>query len=334
MALDPDRSSGRFTRFGLTWFVQSALFGSGPDGGDDLRPTLEAYVEHAMRTIEESELVGHLDFEVEGAGEQVWEILKDRAETPERWAWMMLQGAAIALQAIEDGDAARAALGTYHAVNGKTLMLYVEQLDEVLWRGYTAEGFRHLEKALADWEANRLTGDEQYWQSLLLENSVLLTQLFAAPMVLHDDQAYVGGKRVTNAGGNVTDFMVRNQLLGSVALVEIKKPTTPLLATGEYRAGVFGASTELSGTITQALKQRDHLTKNYYNLVQGQDEGWTPWDPRVIVIAGDTAQLDSNDKRSSFELVRGSLKDVTIITFDEVFTKAEKLLTLPAGSAN
>jgi hypothetical protein len=331
--LDPASSSGQFTKPGLAWFVQTALNDFGPDAGD-LRPTLEAFSEFAMKTLEESALLGEIDFGSTGAGERVWDAVRERPDTAERWAWLMLQGSAMALQALEDGDAGRAALGAYHAVNGRTLLLYVQQLDEVLWRGYRAEGLRHLQRVLATWQTNRKNDDELFWQATLLGDSVLLTQLFAAPTVVHADQAYVGGKRMTNVGGQVTDFMVRNELLGSVALIEIKSPVTALLTAREYRAAVFASSSELSGSVAQVLKQRDQLLKSYYTLVGGRDEGWVPWDPRAFVIAGDSEQLDTPDRRSSFELFRRSLKDVTIVTFDELFAKAEKLVSLLADSAS
>ena len=48
-----------------------------------------------------------------------------------------------------------------------------------------------------------------------------------------------------------------------------------------------------------------------------------------MVVAGDaTTELDTEAKRRSFELYRSSLKDLEIVTYDELFKKAEVLATL------
>jgi hypothetical protein len=46
-----------------------------------------------------------------------------------------------------------------------------------------------------------------------------------------------------------------------------------------------------------------------------------------IIVAGNCAQeLLTTEKTRSFELVRSSLKDVQIVTFDELFGRIEALL--------
>ena len=53
------------------------------------------------------------------------------------------------------------------------------------------------------------------------------------------------------------------------------------------------------------------------------------FNPRCIVIIGNAEkELSSVSKRRSFELFRANLKDVEIVTYDELFKKAETLATL------
>lgn len=70
---------------------------------------------------------------------------------------------------------------------------------------------------------------------------------------------------------------------------------------------------------------RDTLSKEFYGLAKGKAE-YFPYDP--LCIAGHTDQLDEDLKRKSFELFRRGLKDVQVVTFDEVFGQAKALLEL------
>jgi hypothetical protein len=52
-----------------------------------------------------------------------------------------------------------------------------------------------------------------------------------------------------------------------------------------------------------------------------------------MVVAGNTEkELIDSDKRKSFELFRNGLKDVEIITFDELFIKVKILIDLLEGN--
>jgi Domain of unknown function (DUF4263) len=50
--------------------------------------------------------------------------------------------------------------------------------------------------------------------------------------------------------------------------------------------------------------------------------------PKGVILAGNSAQLDSRDKRDSLELYRNGLEGVQILTFDEFFHKAQMLVDL------
>ncbi len=47
-----------------------------------------------------------------------------------------------------------------------------------------------------------------------------------------------------------------------------------------------------------------------------------------MIIGNYSEELNTDKKRKSFELFRSNLKDVEIVTFDELFKKAETLATL------
>lgn len=175
-----------------------------------------------------------------------------------------------------------------------------------------------------------LAGDhkEGKWQKFLKANPFMLSFAFGYPMVLIQDEASVGGRKLSGQGEKVADFLAKNPTTNNVALFEIKKPSTALLrTTANYRLGVFSPSNELAGSITQALDQRYQLLKSfsYKKDVSGIFD-IESYAVKMCVIIGMMPTVP--DEIKSFELFRSSLKDVEIITFDELLEKVKLLRTL------
>lgn len=184
-----------------------------------------------------------------------------------------------------------------------------------------------LKGAVATWEANRENSDEQYWQRLLERQTAVLSQLFAYPIVIIKAQAYLGGKAVDNTGGKLADFLGKIASTGGLLIVEIKTPGTPLL--GKLYRGVRPMSSDVSGAIAQCLHYRQALIQEYRTLTRNETSPISLGEPRCVVIAGDAArELTSEDERNSFELLRESLRGVTVVTFDELFMRARNSVGL------
>jgi len=167
---------------------------------------------------------------------------------------------------------------------------------------------------------------EGYWQTFFEDNAFALQQVFGAPMVGVQSGATVGGGGFSGSGDKIADYLFKNSLTNNVALVEIKKPTTPLLGTTEYRAGVFGASKELNGAVTQVLDQAYQLTTNLPALKNNSRQ----WDLEsyavaCFVVAGRTPAADEPAKQKSFELYRANSRSVTIVTYDEILERLKLL---------
>lgn len=94
-----------------------------------------------------------------------------------------------------------------------------------------------------------------------------------------------------------------------------------------YRTDVFVPSSDLSGSVVQIADYRVTLSRELGVLAQGKYE-LSAFHPRCVVIIGNSAQLDTDQKRRSFELFRSNLSNVEIVTFDEVFRKVEHLASL------
>ena len=198
-----------------------------------------------------------------------------------------------------------------------------------------AGGLRALEGAEAIWQDNQGNSDEEFWHKTLLENALLLEQLFAFPVILVEDEAYVGGKALDNTGGKIVDFLVKKRLTSNAVLVEIKTPCTKLLLSSEYRDNVYPPSSDLSGSVMQVLEYRRSLTERVADLARESGEELETCEPPCIVIIGRGDQeLDSAERVRSFELFRRQFVGVDIVTFDELFARTARLLELIREAAS
>ena len=181
-------------------------------------------------------------------------------------------------------------------------------------------------KALAElWTENRTRDDEDFWQKQIADHAFVLGLLFAFPVVVIKQKAYVGGKQMDNRHGNLADFLGRTSASNTAVLVEIKTPAKPLLGT-EYRTDVLPPSRELSGSIAQVLHYRESLLQDHQ--VQ-RSAGVTCSDAKCLVIIG-SAELELTDelRRRSFERFRERLAGVMVVTFDELFRRVSELIGL------
>ena len=147
---------------------------------------------------------------------------------------------------------------------------------------------------------------EPTWQRFLQENPFVLSMVFGRPI------------------GKIADFLVRNALTGNAALVEIKTPRAKLLNEKPYRAGVYTPSRELTGAISQVLDQRSKFEQEIASIRQ-RDRTLEAEAHHVqaCVLAGTMPSCE--DRLRSFELFRNGLKDVVVVTFDELLRKVEDL---------
>jgi hypothetical protein len=250
-----------------------------------------------LLTIGEAELTAFLNSHPEGAAESLVRILKWLSGAPR---------------------------GT--EFTSRLTQLDPKQLPEI----NALVGLASVKGALAHWKSNQSNNDEEFWQATLAERAFVLGQVFAYPAVIIGKKMYVGGKEITNKGGNVVDFLARIKSTGSVVLIEIKTPQTKLLGS-QYRNDAFPLSAELSGAVAQVLKYRQSLMREYDTLVR-RDSGALLGEPRCLVVSGNTSQLTTPGMRESFELHRDRLQGVTILGYDELFDRLQSTVALLEGT--
>ncbi len=168
------------------------------------------------------------------------------------------------------------------------------------------------------------------------ENTWILSQIFSNPTVLINDEAYVGGKTINNDSGKLVDFLYANPFSKDAVLIEIKTPSAPLVTPSEYRNGVYSVHKELMGAVTQVLTyktnlQREFQSLDYNNYKRGIKTEFDIINPSCVAIAGRFDTLTDVAHKHSFELYRKELKNVIVITFDELFERVKGLIKLLEG---
>lgn len=223
--------------------------------------------------------------------------------------------------------AAREIVRKYQSDRSLFEMLSMADLDTI--NGNVT--LQNLKNIRADMEANMDSGGErEYWHPFLKKYNWILSQLFIAPYILFEDEFYVGGKRYDRKGGTSADFGVKNIQTGNCAIIEIKDAIQPLIST--YRKKEYRISDELAGGISQVLKQKDTLYKEYWGTAIGADR--TPMfsasNIKSILIIGKTPKEPAEIE--AFEMFRNELKGVEVITFDELLAKIDLQISIIEGT--
>lgn len=170
-------------------------------------------------------------------------------------------------------------------------------------------------------EENLDNTSEEFWHQLFLRDSNILFSIIPSVSLIIQNKPFVGGKAVNNSGGKNSDFLLRCGVRNT-SLIEIKTPKTSLLTKGN-RAGVFIPSSDVTSAIIQLRIQKDNLMKEYYTLKQKSSEQnivFETYDPKSYIIIGDNSSFDFQEVQC-FELFRNELKDIEIITYNELISK-------------
>ena len=217
--------------------------------------------------------------------------------------------------------------------NAAEVLGRLEELDiNTLQRLNSLVGIMSLKAVLETWESNQRNSDEEFWQKTLERNAFVLSQVFSFPVLIICGKAYVGGKVIDNTGGHLADFLATNPVTRNAVIIEIKTPETELLGS-KYRKDVYSASEELSGAVVQALNYRYSLMTDFLSIRRKHEELFDVFHPHCLVVAGHARrQLKTEDHVRSFEMFRCGLKDVLIITYDELFDKTKQLLQTLEGT--
>ena len=186
------------------------------------------------------------------------------------------------------------------------------------------------------------TGDwqETDWQRFFEHN----TWIFGYGLLyqfLHqiEGRPSLGGKDLTGKGSQEGDYLLATAAMTKfTVLVEIKKPNADLVTNKAYRNRVYELGPDLTGGVTQLQQQCRRWDIYASGSAENRDllesqEIFTH-EPRGILVIGDTNTIKGNrDKRSTFESFRRNIHNPEIITFDELFYRAEQAVKAYAEDA-
>jgi len=168
---------------------------------------------------------------------------------------------------------------------------------------------------------------ESNWQDFFDKNKWIFGYGLRYQMLgIKQTQPEYGGTNITKKGGQIGDYLtVTEANVKYTCLVEIKKPSAPLLQKDSYRNGAWAVSDEFAGAISQVHANcatweiegsrtdanRD-IMSNIFTIA-----------PRGIIVIGNTNQLDNREKKNSFERFRNEIHNPEVITYDELYNRAK-----------
>lgn len=169
---------------------------------------------------------------------------------------------------------------------------------------------------------------EDRWQTFFHDNPFVISLALPYAVVVLRGQAHVGGTRISGAGENIADYLFAHKFTGGLGVVEIKRPSHELVTSKVFRGNVHAPHQDLTSAIAQVLGQKAQLTMNFANKALDDDElqGKNVMSVHCVVVIGTTP--DSNAKRKSFDLFRDAVKNVVVLTFDELLARIRELREL------
>lgn len=325
ISANPLKGTGTLSRHGLAWFAQLIFIEQLNKTPESLISTLKKNDEYCDSILKNSKLIEGFDLKNPGHADIIFKKLNENQNSLEWWGLLFSIFNSMVEEAIEENDAKKAAWAMGSAERCRSMCVFKDSLEEVVWMGHSA---RRIIEVINKWYSNKENSNEEFWQVIFNENPYVLSQLFSVPVIFIKDKAYVGGMNVDHKDAKFVDYLYANESSNDALLVEIKTPETKLIGS-KYRKGVYKPSSDISGSVIQVLDYRRELSKNIHTITSGTEHTIDVFSPRCVIIAGNLEkELDDGKKRKSFELFRTNLKDVEIVTFDELFKKAETLATL------
>jgi hypothetical protein len=193
LSLDPLKSSGRFSRYGLQWFATQIHLEDLPKKKDEISGELERLENRCDEILKPSKLLEGLDIENPDHADRIIEVLKSRQDSLEWWAFLSGTFLSVVRDAIEKNDIQMAIWAMGCAERCRSMAIFKEHLEEVVWMGQSA---KRVIDVLRIWDNNKQNADERFWQITFTENVYAISQVFAVPLVFIKDAAYVGGMNI------------------------------------------------------------------------------------------------------------------------------------------
>ena len=178
-----------------------------------------------------------------------------------------------------------------------------------------------LKETIETYETKLKSNESEHkWGHFLQKHLYLIDSKYVS--VIGQLNVVLGGERKVDFG------LIDSQ--GYLDLFEIKKPTTQLLSSTTDRGNYYWSSDAVKA-ITQAEKYLYNAERKASSLAEDiareKKIVVSVIRPRAVVIMGHSEQLNSPEKETDFRVLRMSLKNVEIVTYDELLQRMKNQMS-------
>lgn len=185
-------------------------------------------------------------------------------------------------------------------------------------------------------------GAEAGWQKFFEQNPWILgyglNYIWCTNLPDSKLEQTVAGFDFSSSGKRVDALLKTSAHISQFVLAEVKTPGTELLDTTSPRPGVWPPNAALLAGVAQIQKTVTEFKRRYFAKAPLKNEQGDPlgdvfnFAPRSFLIIGSLAEFRTDngvneDRYSSFEVFRRSLREPEIITFDELYARAEAIVS-------
>lgn len=178
---------------------------------------------------------------------------------------------------------------------------------------------------------NNLNSDknESYWQNFFKSNTWIFGYGLKYQFLnLVASQPVYSGANFQGNSEQIGDYMLTSEAEKKfTTLVEIKKPNTLLVQNDSYRSGTTKLNPELTWAVSQVQTSCNSWFRDGSRTDENRDtlenQDIYTFEPKGILIIGNTNQLDNREKLNTFEQFRKNLFNPQILTFDELYERAK-----------
>jgi hypothetical protein len=180
---------------------------------------------------------------------------------------------------------------------------------------------------------------EAIWQTFFEENVWIfgygLTYLFLSNLDERKLEQAVSGSDLWQRGKRADGVLKSRGAIEALCFVEIKKHSTPLVRSPQYRPSCWAPSDELAGAVVQCQVTVEQAIRKVMEKLEPRDEAGDPtgeqiftYQPRSFLVVGSLDEFVSDkgtnkDRYRSFELFRRNVIKPEIVTFDELYERAK-----------
>lgn len=175
---------------------------------------------------------------------------------------------------------------------------------------------------------------EKDWQKFFKENSWIFGYgLDYKFLNILQREASVSSTDVDGTNQVNSDFLLADN--NFTVLVELKRPDTSLFEKEKNRSESWRLSKDLTYAVSQILSQKAEweIKAQSQNFREGGELiTQTTIDPKTILVIGNTEQFSGTNKedlikKKTFELYRRNLRNIEIVTFDELLERAQFIVS-------